>query len=159
MKIEIIPAMESDAEALVDIQKQAFKRLYDIYKDEGNPYLRGVDEISMWFGRLGWHVYKITVDGVLCGGITVGERKPNEFYLARIYVLPEMQGKGIAVAAIKLCEAKFPNAKRWLLDFPVEESRNRRCYEKAGYVDTGERREQNKGEIILAIYEKLIGDN
>jgi len=45
MNVEIIPATVEDAEALVTIQQQAFKRLYDIYHDEDSPYLRGTDEI------------------------------------------------------------------------------------------------------------------
>jgi|GEM_PF-5756538 len=46
MRIKIIPATIDDVDALVAIQKQAFKRLYDIYHDEGSPYLRGADAMS-----------------------------------------------------------------------------------------------------------------
>jgi GNAT superfamily N-acetyltransferase len=158
MNVEIIAATKQDGEALVDIQRKAFKRLYDIYHDEGSPYLRGTDEFMQWLERPNWYVYKIIADGTLCGGVSFGERRayPGEFYLARIYILPEMQSKGIASAAIKLCEANFPQVKRWILDFPVNENANRRCYEKAGYTDTGERREQSNGAITLALYEKNI---
>jgi ribosomal protein S18 acetylase RimI-like enzyme len=38
----------------------------------------------------------------------------------------------------------------------VNEIANRRCYEKAGYTDTGERREQSGGAITLAYMEKTI---
>jgi ribosomal protein S18 acetylase RimI-like enzyme len=38
----------------------------------------------------------------------------------------------------------------------VNEAANRRCYEKAGYADTGERREQSGGAITLAYMEKII---
>ena len=158
MNVEIIPAEEIDAESLVAIQKKAFKRLYDIYQDEGSPYLREADEIIKWFSRPNTYVYKIMADGVLCGGIAFCgiPDNPNELYLARVYILPEMQGKGIAVAAIKLCEAAFPDIKHWTLDFPVKEYANRRCYEKAGYVDTGKRLEQSDGAITLAVYERNI---
>jgi len=156
MKVEIIPATDEDADALVEIQKRAFKRLYGIYHDKGNPYLRGSDEIVQWLNRPNCYVYKIIADGLLCGGVSFFERREGEFYLARIYILPEMQGKGIAPTAISLCESQFPQAKRWFLDFPVNENMNRRCYEKAGYKDTGERREQSNGAITLAIYEKIM---
>ena len=158
MDIAIIPAAASDAEDLTAIQKRAFKRLYDIYRDEGNPYLRGAEQFFAWLERPNWYVYKITADGVLCGGIAVCERPepPGEFYLARIYILPEMQNKGIAPAAIKLCEAEFPQAKRWTLDFPVDQPANRRCYEKSGYTDTGERVTQSGGAVTLAVYEKFV---
>jgi len=42
------------------------------------------------------------------------------------------------------------------LDYPVDETANRRCYEKAGYTDTGERRDQSGGAITLAYMEKTI---
>jgi RimJ/RimL family protein N-acetyltransferase len=156
IEIEIVPAEEKDGEALTAIQKKAFKRLYDIYHDEGSPYLRGTEEFTQWLNRPNFYVYKIFADDILCGGIAFGERRESEFYLTRIYILPEMQGKGIASSAITLCEAEFPHIKRWYLDFPVNENANRRCYEKAGYTDTGERRQQSGGAIKLALYEKII---
>jgi len=158
MNIEIIPATAEDAEALVAIQKQAFKRLYDIYHDEGSPYLRGTDEIIGWLERPNWQVYKITAGGVLCGGVSFCERNgmPGIYYLARIYILPELQSKGIASKAILLCEETVANANLWTLDFPVEQIANRRCYEKAGYTNTNERRGQSNGAITLASMEKKI---
>jgi ribosomal protein S18 acetylase RimI-like enzyme len=158
MNVELLPARPENAEALAAIQKQAFRGLYEQYHDEGSPYLRGTDEILRWLERSDWHVFKIHADGALCGGISVCQRpKPRgEFYLARIYVSPELRGRGIAPAAIALCEARFPRARHWLLDFPTDQTANRRCYEKAGYVDTGERREQSGGAVTLAIYEKRV---
>lgn len=152
------PAIAADAEALVAIQQKAFKRLYDIYQDEGSPYLRGTDEILRWLERPNCKVFKIIADGILVGGIAAWERNglPGEYYLARVYILPEQQNKGIASRAILLCEAEFPSDSRWNLDFPVDEIANRRCYEKAGYSDTGERREQSGGAITLAYMEKKI---
>lgn len=158
MNVKIIPATAEDAEALVFIQQQAFKRLYEIYHDEGNPYLCGTDEIISWLERPNWSVYKIYADGALCGGVSFCERNvmPGVYYLARIYILPELQGKGIASTAILLCEETVANANLWTLDFPVNEIRNRKCYEKAGYTDNGERREQSGGAITLAYMEKKI---
>jgi hypothetical protein len=40
INVEITSATMEDVESLATIQKQAFKRLYDIYQDEGSPYLR-----------------------------------------------------------------------------------------------------------------------
>ena len=158
MDIKISLATIDDAEDLVAIQQKAFKRLYDIYHDEGSPFLRGTDEIAQWLSRSNWKVYKIYADDILCGGVSFCERieEPGEYYLARIYILPELQGKGIASTAILMCEETVKNAKRWLLDFPVEQIANRRCYEKAGYTDTGKRITQSNGAITLAYMEKII---
>jgi len=156
MRIELHPALPEDAESLAAIQKQAFQALYEQYHDEGSPYLRGADELLRWLERPNWYVFKIHADGALCGGLAVCKRpRPRgEFYLARLYVSPELRGRGIAPAAIALCEARFPRARHWTLDFPADQAANRRCYEKAGYADTGERRKQSGGAITLAIYEK-----
>ena len=156
-KIELLPALPEDAEAMAAIQKQAFRGLYEQYHDEGSPYLRGADEILRWLERPDRHVFKIHADGVLCGGVAVYQReKRGEFYLARIYISSELRGRGIAPAAIALCEERFPKARHWTLDFPADQTANRRCYEKAGYTDTGEREEQSGGAITLAIYEKRV---
>ncbi|MCL2106852.1 MAG: GNAT family N-acetyltransferase [Oscillospiraceae bacterium] len=159
MRIELFPALHEDADTLAAIQKRAFRELYAQYHDEGSPFLRGADEILRWLEQPNWYVFKIHADGMLCGGISVCRRpKPRgEFYLARIYIAPDLRGQGIAPAAIALCEARFPRARHWTLDFPADQTANRRCYEKAGYTDTGERREQSGGAITLAIYEKKIG--
>ena len=154
MNIQLYPASQEDAEPLAAIQRQAFQALYAQYHDEGSPYLRTAEEILRWLERPGWYVFKIHADGALCGGIAVCRRPRGEFYLARIYVAPALRGRGIAPAAIALCEARFPRARRWTLDFPIDQPANRRCYEKAGYADTGERREQSGGAVTLAVYAK-----
>lgn len=122
--------------------------------------MRGTDEIEKWLSWPNGYVYKILADGNPVGGVAFCERRdrglPGVYYLARIYVLPEMQGKGIASTAILLCEKTVANANAWTLDFPVDQPANRRCYEKAGYTDTGERRVQSNGAIVLAYMEKQI---
>ena len=43
MNIKIVPATIEDAEALAAVQQKAFKRLYDIYQDEGKPFFTWLD--------------------------------------------------------------------------------------------------------------------
>ncbi len=136
MNIIVEKAAMEDVSQLVSIQKQAFERLYQLYNDDTSPYLRGAEEFERWFKR-DHHVYKIYADGALAGGITVFDRGNDEYYLARIYILPQMQRRGIAQSAIRLCEKFYPDAKRWFLDYPEDQTANRRCYEGCGYVDTG----------------------
>ena len=158
MNVSIQPAIAEDFDELAEIQKQAFKRLYEIYKDEGSPYLRGAEELILWSEHPNWRVYKIIVDKALRGGIAFCERidMPGVYYLARVYILPEYQSKGIASTAIQLCENTIYNATLWKLDYPADQIANRRCYEKAGYTDTGELYEQSNGAITLAYMEKAV---
>lgn len=154
MNIIVEKAAMEDVSQLVSIQKQAFERLYQLYNDDTSPYLRGAEEFERWFDR-GHHVYKIYADGALAGGITVFDRGNDEYYLARIYILPQMQRRGIAQSTIRLCEKNYPMAKRWFLDYPEDQTANRRCFEGCGYVDTGSRRVMND-KLTLVDAEKLI---
>ena len=156
MTVSLRPAAAADAPALAALQRRAFRRLYERCRDEGSPYLRGEEEIFALLERPNWQICQVLADGVLCGGVYFCERGAGEYYLARIYIDPAFQGRGIAPEALRLCEAMVPDARRWYLDYPVTEERNRRCYEKAGCRDTGERREQSGGAIILGYMEKFV---
>lgn len=67
------------------------------------------------------------MEGELCGGLSFCVRldTPGIYYLVRIYILPEMQGKGIASAAIQMCEKTVTDASLWILDYPVDQISNR----------------------------------
>lgn len=66
MNIQLLKATADDAESLVRIQEKAFKRLYDIYKDEKSPYLKGTAEFSRWLNHPNVSIYKIYADEMLC---------------------------------------------------------------------------------------------
>lgn len=79
----------------------------------------------------------------------------GQYYLQRVYVTPEQQCKRIAQTAILLCEKEFPNANCFFVDFPEDLMKNKRCYEKAGFVDTGKRL-QEQPNLVLTCFEKFI---
>ena len=153
MSVYIEKATLKDAAKLYEIQRSAFKRLYCFYNDEESPYLRDVDEILNWLAADGIHYWKIHFNGVLCGGIAYINRSQGEYYLARLYIAPGFQSKGVAKQAILLCEKELNDASRFTLDFPIDQIANKFCYEGVGYVDTG-KREKINDKLTLAIYEK-----
>jgi len=155
MNIRLERAGVSDAEALTEIQKKAFERLYKIYRDESSPYLRGPDEIKNQIENNLRDVCKILYCGELCGGISVRNMGSGDYYLNRVYVLPELQGRGIGKNAIALCEKNYPDAVYWSVDFPSDQIANKKCYEHNGYRDTG-LREKISERLTLNIYEKPI---
>lgn len=161
--ISIEPTKIDETQLLCAIQKRAFKPLYEKYHDEGNPYLRGVEDILRRLNEFNRY-FTIKFDGKIVGGIfyrCVGKRSPwaelseGEYYLARVYVAPEYQNKGIAREAILLCEKEFPDAKAYYVDFPQDMEKNRRCYEHAGFRDTGEVIRVD-GAPVLAVYKKTV---
>ena len=156
----------SEAERLSRIQKAAFKPLYEKYHDEGNPYLRGPEDILRRLNKCNRH-YTILCDGEIVGGIfyrLYGRRSPSdeigdgEYYLSRIYIHPDYQNKGIARKAILLCEKEFPDARFYFVDFPEDMDKNRRCYQGAGYCDTGVRERWSEDAPVLAVFQKTVSN-
>ena len=163
MDISIRATQAIEAEELSRIQKEAFLPLYKKYHDNGNPYLRGAEDILCRLNKNNRY-FTICCDGKTVGGIfyrCVGKRSPTEilkcgeYYLARVYISPEYQNRGIARKAILLCENEFIDAKAFYVDFPEDMEKNRRCYEAVGFRDTGERI-RVEGAPVLAVYKKLV---
>lgn len=165
--ISIRPAIEVDAKELSEIQKLAFQPLYEKYHDKDNPYLRGEEDILRRLNTKAYRYYCIidnnnTIGGILykCSGSGVfyDDLKKGEYYLGRLYILPSFQHKGAASTAMKLCEDDIGDGVKYGVDFPVDLLKNRRCYEKACFRDTGKRFKVEDG-LILACFEKERGAN
>lgn len=163
MDVKIRNTKASEAEHLSQIQKAAFQPLYEKYHDAASPYLRGPEDILRLLNKDYRH-FTIFCDGVTVGGIFYrlrGKRSPvdvigdGEYYLCRVYVHPDYQGRGIASKAILLCQREFPDAKAYYVDFPCDLEKNRRCYEKAGYSDTGKRLAVEEN-LTLAFFRKNV---
>lgn len=164
MNISIKPTQENESLELCSIQQAAFLPLYEKYHDEGNPYLRGEEDISDRLNSDYFRYFTIFSDGEIVGGVLykrkgrtpfVRNLEEGQYYLQRVYIKPEQQCKGIAQTAILLCEKELTNAKCFLVDFPEDLMKNKRCYEKAGFVDTGKRL-QVQPNLVLACFEKII---
>ena len=111
--------------------------------------------------------FTIFLDGEIVGGVLykckgrtpfVDELEEGQYYLQRVYVKPEYQCKKIAQTAIILCEKELLNANCFFVDFPEDLVKNKRCYEKAGFVDTGKRIQVQSG-LTLACFEKILFKN
>lgn len=162
--IEIRKTTLEDVSMLFEIQKEAFRPLYERYKDEGNPYLRDESDIFGRIKRDDSEYYTITDNKQIVGGILYKHHcstpfcemlKDGEYYLCRVYIKPNAQGKQNARTAIKLCEDLFTDAKKYYVDFSEDLEKNRRCYTSVGYIDTGKRLNINE-KLILACYTKEI---
>ncbi len=162
--ITVRPTRESDAEMLCELQKAAFRPIYEQYHDAGNPCLRGPEDILKRLGNAAFRYFTILQDEEIVGGVLyrcegstpfVKKLQAGEYYLLRIYVKPGLQSRGIGAQAILLCEKEFPDAVKFYVDFPKELAKNRKCYENAGFHDSGEELEAEPG-LILSAYEKSV---
>lgn len=160
--ISIKTTTNDEIDVLTDIQKQAFKPLYERYHDASNPYLRGRENIekrlcSDYFKNFTIYYNNEIVGGVLykLKGATpfIDELKENECYLTRVYIKPEKQNLKIARTAILMCEKELTGRNIYYVDFPQNLEKNRRCYESIGFKDTGKYLETDPG-VVLASYKK-----
>ena len=165
--IKVRATTQEETLLLSEIQKQAFSPLYERYHDEGNPCLRGVEDVVNRLNSPYFRYFTVYEDDEIVGGVLYKckgkgtffeELHEGEYYLQRIYIKPECQCKGIAQTAILLCEKEFPDARMFSVDFPEDLMKNRRCYEKAGFFDTGKRLEVEPG-LVLAYFKKVITED
>jgi|GEM_PF-1976827 len=155
MEIRLERATEADAEAQLAMEREAFRSLYENYQDEGSPHLRTLDSVKNRIAYTEGLYNVILADGVPCGGIFVWPVSAGRWKLSEMYIAPDMQNKGIGQRAIALAEAQVADAAEWVLDFPSDMDKNRVCYEKAGYADTG-RREMINEALTLTYMRKYV---
>lgn len=153
---------EADVEILTDIQQKAFLPLYEKYHDKGNPYLRDKRDILCRLNNKNYLYLTVLLGDVIVGGIMYKIKGATPFvkrlgfgkyYLARVYILPEQQNKGIATQAILQSEKFLKMPRKLYVDFPEDLDKNRKCYTKCGYCDTGKRLETEPG-LTLACFKK-----
>lgn len=153
-----------DADILTSIQQKAFQPLYEKYHDKGNPYLRDKRDILCRLNNPNFLYLTILFDNKIVGGILYRIKGSTPFvkkliwgkyYLGRVYILPEYQNKGIATNAIMMSEKYLKKPRKLYVDFPEDLEKNRKCYTKCGYTDTGKRLEVEPG-LTLACFKKII---
>ncbi len=156
MVVKLEKAIESDANAIFEIQVNAFKPLLEKYKDfNTNPANETIDRVITRINNPDGDFYKIKVDNILVGAIYVFWKEQTQFWLSPMFILSTYQGKGIAQQAITLIEELFPHATTWELATIMEEERNCYLYEKLGYIKTGVIKQLND-DTTLVFYKKIM---
>lgn len=162
--ILIRPTLQSDIDVLCELQKAAFLPIFKKYHDAGNPCLRGTEDISARLDTPVFRYFTILSDEEIVGGVLyrcegrtpfIEKLNEGEYYLTRLYIKPEYQCRGIGKQAILFCEKEFQDAAAFYVDFPKELDKNRRCYENAGFRNSGKELEAEPG-LVLVMYEKRL---
>lgn len=151
---EVELARPEEAMILTQVQKATFdddtKR--HLGKPSGGPF--GYDSVPYCTSLISeGRAYTIKKEGTIIGGAFVTEELDGTVRINRLFIRPDHQGQGLGKRALKGLEARFPRAKRFVLDTPVWADRNQHFYQSLGYVRVGETLEQEHG-FMLIVYEK-----
>ncbi|MBE6928133.1 MAG: GNAT family N-acetyltransferase [Ruminococcaceae bacterium] len=153
--MEVVPFQESDIDTVFEIQRTAYKPLYEKYQDhDTNPYLERKETVLQKYTREGTKGYIFVKDGVPVGAVRIqlfSDKKSGR--ISALGVLPQYQGQGIAQQALPVIEQLHKEVERWFLDTILQEAGNCHLYEKLGYRRTG-KTEIINDKMTLVFYEK-----
>ena len=155
MKIELKRFRSCDIDSVFEIQRAAFKPVYEKYHDDDtSPYLESRETTLQKYLRDRTFGYLFVKDEVPVGAVRInicGEG--HSARVSALCVLPQYQGQGIAQTALLHIERIHDHVNRWFLDTILEEEGNCRLYEKLGYIRTGKTEKINEN-MTLVFYEK-----
>lgn len=154
MKVEIVRAAETDAEQILQMQKAAYLPLLEKYRDfETSPACEPVEKIAERLRWAGVFYYWILADGERAGAFRVYDEKDGGTKrLSALFVLPELQNRGVAQKALLEAE-RIHGGENWELTTILQEAGNCHLYEKLGYRNMGEAEKVND-KMTLIRYRK-----
>ncbi len=144
-----------DADMIREAQRICFLPLLEKYHDDDfNPCNESLESIQN--SIINHYFYKIFYDRTFAGGIYVHENPdPKHFKLHTLFILPELQGRGVGQKAIEEVEKIHSQAIEWVLETPHDLKRNHHVYEKYGYKRTGVEEKIND-KLTLIHYKKEV---
>ena len=137
--VKVLPATIDMLETIYMIQQKAFSPLLVKYEDyDVNPATESPLIICNKMKSSGTDSYIFRVEDKFVGWVRIINIAPETYKISALSIIPQYQKKGIAQAALKQIENKYPTAKKWVLDTILQEEGNCHLYEKLGYVMVGE---------------------
>lgn len=129
MSIKLEKVKVEDLEVLVNIKKKSFKKEFDRLGFTPEEMIsfdwhKNMSENSIYF--------KIIENNVVIGGVNIFTEN-NEGYLCSLFIIEELQNKGIGQDTIRQLEEKHSNVNKWTLETPSSSIQNKIFYEKCGY--------------------------
>lgn len=153
--IKVIEFQKEFIDAVFNIQRKAYKPLFDKYHDtDTSPYLESKEEVLEKYTRPGTSGYVFLNKDIPVGAVRIIARG-DVCKVSALAVLPEYQNRGIAQAALKEIESMHSGCKCWILDTIFEEKCNCHLYEKLRYVKIREPQAVND-HLTLINYKKEI---
>lgn len=129
--VNITKATFEDAEAILKVQKLAFRREAELYNDFTLPsLLETLDHLKSEFETK--TILKATSDGELVGSVRAWEQH-GTCRIERLAVHPRFQGRGIGTNLLQEMENLFSHVMRFELFTGYKSERNIRLYQRLGY--------------------------
>ena len=130
--MNIQPARQQDLPEILAVQRAAFEAEAQLVNDWNIPPLtQTLDELTNdW--RKGIMLKAVSEDGIIVGTVR-GHNAPDGFYIGRLAVLPQWQGRGMGTALLEAIIA-IAEACRLVLFTSTKSERNLRLYEKFGFT-------------------------
>lgn len=130
--MNIQPACQQDLPEILAVQREAFEAEAQLVNDWNIPPLtQTLDELTNdW--RKGIMLKAVNEDGIIVGTVR-GHNAPDGFYIGRLAVLPQWQGRGMGTALLEAIIA-IAEACRLVLFTSTKSERNLRLYEKFGFT-------------------------
>ncbi|MBR2531894.1 MAG: GNAT family N-acetyltransferase [Lachnospiraceae bacterium] len=155
MEITVSRFRERDIDTVFEIQRAAYKPLYEKYHDDSsNPYMESKDTVFRKYTRAGTSGYLFFIDSTAVGAVRIIiDDASKSGRVSALCVFPQYQGRGIAQTALLEIEKLHPDVESWFLDTILEEPGNCHLYEKIGYKRTGKTEVINE-KMTLVFYEK-----
>jgi len=131
MDVLIEEAAVENAEALLALQKLAYRSEAELYDDFALPPL--IESLQQVRARFcDYLVLKATLRQQLVGAAQ-GRLLDGVCYIARVVVHPDFQNRGIGTQLMVNLESRFADARRFELFTGHRSERNIHLYEKLGY--------------------------
>lgn len=155
----LLSLQESDISLLTPIMKRSFDddsfRHTGVAEDGPHGYADGSLLRILAFEQ-NLPSYRIEVNGTLSGAAVVRELEEGSCELELLFIDPDVQGQGAALAAWTTLESMYPHTRLWRLETPGYSLRNHAFYErKCGFTRVGIRNPGHPRDESF-IFEKVI---
>ncbi|WP_422375109.1 GNAT family N-acetyltransferase [Roseibium sp.] len=141
---------ETHAAELLSLQREAYQSEAAIYQDWTiAPLTETEDQFRQALQKQ--HILAAWLDGSIVGSIRA-ELIDTTCQIGRLFVAPQMQGRGIGRQLLLAAETVYSSSTRFQLFTGNRSAKNLKLYERLGYIQTHERFLNDK--ITLAVLEK-----